>query len=99
MLYADFLHAEEDDPVFEKTVGELVGGEEEEGAEEAGGGGEEGEQLPPPPPRQFVDLEIECVDDAGEEVESPPIRYFFPRKKKDKKWWGVAGIVLKKMVM
>lgn len=56
-------------------------------------------EVPPPLPhqRQFVDLEIECVDDDGEEVESPPIRYFFPKPKKvgggaavAKRWWGAV---------
>lgn len=79
ILYADFMHGEED-PVFDRTVAELV---ESEQHGPGGGGGFE---------RQFVDLEIECVDEEGDEVESPPIRYFFPRRGKGgdgkKKWWG-----------
>ena len=96
ILYADFMHPDEDHPVFAKTVAELVAAPEEE--EEEAGEGEEAEAAARVP-KQFVDLEIECVDDDGEEVESPPIRYFFPLKKakgkrggvgKAIKWWGTA---------
>ncbi len=80
ILYADFMHGEED-PVFDRTVQELVasGQEAERGFE-----------------RQFVDLEIECADEDGEEVESPPIRYFFPRKRRKgagagRKLWGLLS--------
>ena len=86
ILYADFMHGEED-PVFDRTVAELVESEQQgqgqgQGPEGAAGGFE----------RQFVDLEIECVDEEGDEVESPPIRYFFPKRRgkggNGKKWWG-----------
>lgn len=106
ILYADFVHPGEDHPVLDKTVAELVGAAESASGSEGGGGrsgsgvegGRKGE-IPPPSPhqRQFVDLEIECVDDEGEEVESPPIRYFFPKPKEGgggaavaKRWWGAV---------
>ena len=102
ILYADFMHPGEDHPVLEKTVAELVGAASSASGREGAGssveGGGEGE-VPPPLPhqRQFVDLEIECVDDQGEEVESPPIRYFFPKPKQGgggaavaKRWWGAV---------
>jgi len=102
ILYADFMHPGECHPVLDKTVAELVGAASSASGREGGGGRkvEVGEgEVPPPFPhqRQFVDLEIECVDDDGEEVESPPIRYFFPKSKKSgggaavaKRWWGAV---------
>lgn len=32
----------------------------------------------PSPDKRFVDLEIECVDEEQQEVDSPPVRYYFP---------------------
>ena len=37
--------------------------------------------------KRFVDLEIECVDDEGLELDSPPIRYYFPQQ--EGRWMGL----------
>lgn len=103
ILYADFVHPGEDNPVMDKTVVELVEAAEGASGREGGDGSgvERGRKSEMPSPlshqRQFVDLEIECVDDEGEEVESPPIRYFFPKPTEGgggaavaKRWWGAV---------
>lgn len=38
--------------------------------------------------RRFVDLEVESADEDDEEVESPPVRYFFPPKRDKIRWKG-----------
>lgn len=52
-------------------------------------GGAEGE-------RQFVDLELECVDEEGDEVEAPPLRYVFPRRG-GRSWGGMVKSVGKRV--
>jgi len=41
----------------------------------------------PTPDKRFVDLEIECVDDDDQEVDSPPVRYYFPQH--DGRFFGI----------
>jgi hypothetical protein len=78
ILYADFLH-NEGDPVLDTTISELVQTAEgpRQGDEGEGGGA-----------RKFVDLEVECADEEEEEMESPPVRYFFPSKRPKGRWGG-----------
>lgn len=98
ILYADFMHPGDDNPILGKSMTELVEAAMKSENRAIVRKGVEGTNIQGMPLRRhFVDFEIECVDDAGDEVESPPLRYFFPHVKKRKskgrrplahRWWG-----------